>query len=206
MSGSLGLVLLGFGGHARSAADVALASGFDRLLFVDENARPGESFGGYPVQREMPQKTAEWVCLPCAGDNWRRFLQLREMTAAHWPLATVISPCATIGRGAIIDPGCLVGHHAHLGPLSTLGAGCIVNTAAVVEHDCVVGACCHLSVHSCVAGRCTLGERVFAGAGSVIIDRISVASDVTIGAGGVVVQTIDAPGVYVGVPVQRIDS
>ena len=50
------LALLGFGGHARSVADVALTAGFDRLLFVDENVQRGESFLGFPVQRLMPSQ------------------------------------------------------------------------------------------------------------------------------------------------------
>lgn len=203
MSAPTGLVLLGFGGHARSAADVALAAGFERLLFVDENAKPGESFGDFAVQVRMPQAAGEWVYLPCAGDNRRRFLQIQKAASEHLVLARVISPRATIGHGATIEPGCLVGHHAHVGPLTFLGSGCVINTGAVVEHDCIVGACSHVSVNACVAGRSRLGERVFAGAGSVIIDRISVTSEVTIGAGGVVIQDIDTPGVYVGVPVRR---
>ena len=34
-----GLVVLGFGGHARSVADIALTPGIEELIFVDD--RPG---------------------------------------------------------------------------------------------------------------------------------------------------------------------
>jgi sugar O-acyltransferase (sialic acid O-acetyltransferase NeuD family) len=199
------LVLLGFGGHARSVADVALTVGFDRLLFVDENAKEGESFLEFPVQRFMPAPEGGWAYMPCAGDNHRRLAQIHLMASAGLPLATVISPRATIGHGATISPGCFVGHHAHVGPLASIGAGCIINTGAIIEHDCVVGECSHASVRSCVAGSGRLGSCVLLGAGAVVIDRVSVASDVVIGAGGVVVAAIDSPGVYVGVPVRRVN-
>jgi UDP-N-acetylbacillosamine N-acetyltransferase len=198
------LALLGCGGHARSVADVALAAGFETLLFVDENAKPGESILGFPVQCFMPAQSDGWEYLPCAGDNRRRLAQIRQLAAANLPVATVISPCATIGAGATVASGCFVGHHAHLGPLANIGAGCIVNTAAIVEHECVIGECSHIAVRACVAGRSRLGDCVFLGAGAVVIDSISVASNVTIGAGGVVVAAIESSGVYVGVPVRRI--
>jgi UDP-N-acetylbacillosamine N-acetyltransferase len=200
------LALLGCGGHARSVADVALTAGFETLLFVDENAKPGERILGFPVQCLMPAPSDGWEYMPCAGDNGRRLTQIRELAAANLPLATVISPCATIGAGATVDSGCFVGHHAHIGPLASIGAGCIINTGAIVEHECVIGECSHVAVRACIAGRSKLGDRVFLGAGSVVIDSISVASDVVIGAGGVVVAAIDSPGVYVGVPVRRIAS
>jgi acetyltransferase-like isoleucine patch superfamily enzyme len=44
------------------------------------------------------------------------------------------------------------------------------------------------------------------GAGAVVIDGVFVTSDVIIGAGGVVVGEIVDPGVYVGVPVRRLNS
>jgi len=198
------LVLLGCGGHARSVADVALSAGFDTLLFVDENANPGERILGFPVQCRMPAASGGWDYMPCAGDNRRRLAQIRELAARELPLATVISPTATIGAEAAVGPASFVGHHAHIGPLASIGAGCIINTGAVVEHECVIGECSHVAIRACVAGRSRLGDGVFLGAGAVVIDSISLASNVIIGAGGVVVAAIDSLGVYVGVPVRRV--
>jgi UDP-N-acetylbacillosamine N-acetyltransferase len=206
MSGPLGLVLLGFGGHSRSVADVALAAGYSRLLFVDENARDGEVFLEFPVQSTMPLRAGDWVYMPCAGNNLRRLVQVRELQAASLPLTSIVSPSATVGRGAVVGPGCFIGHHAHVGPLTRLGAGCIINTGAVVEHDCMIGQGTHVSVHSCIAGYCKVGDRSFLGAGSAVIDKVSITCDVTVGAGGVVVSAIDSPGVYAGVPVRRISA
>jgi sugar O-acyltransferase (sialic acid O-acetyltransferase NeuD family) len=185
-------------------ADVALAAGYCRLFFVDDNAKDGECFLEFPVHRTMPADTADLVYMPCAGDNGRRLSQVRELKSAGLPVATIISPSATVGRGAIVEPGCFIGHHAHVGPLTRLGAGCIVNTGSVVEHDCVIGQGSHVSVNCCVAGYCSLGDRVFLGAGSTIIDRILIASDVTVGAGSVVISPIETYGVYAGAPARRI--
>jgi UDP-N-acetylbacillosamine N-acetyltransferase len=206
MSVMPGLVLMGFGGHARSVADVALKAGYLRLVFVEETAADGECFLDFPIHRSMPAPTSDWVYIPCAGNNRRRSAQLRELMAADLPLATIVSPSATLGCGATVGPGSFVGNHAHVGPLARIGAGCILNTGATVEHDCVVGDCAHVSIHSTMAGYSVLGDRAFLGAGAVVIDKVSVASDVVIGAGGVVVRPIDSGGVYAGVPVRRISD
>jgi UDP-N-acetylbacillosamine N-acetyltransferase len=198
------LALLGCGGHARSVADVALTAGFENILFIDENAKLGETLLGFPTQSSMPAPGDGWEYLPCAGDNRKRLAQIRHLDAERLPVATVISPRATIGIGANIKSGCFVGHHAHIGPLASIGAGCIINTGGIVEHDCVIGECSHIAVGACIAGRSRLGDCVFLGAAAVVVDSVSVASNVIIGAGGVVVAAIDSPGVYVGVPVRRI--
>src|SRR5579871_757263 len=198
------LVLLGFGGHARSVADVALTAGYTQLWFVDDNAAEGERFLEFPVQKFMPPDAAGWVYVPCAGDNRRREAQIQELISANLSITTIISPSATIGPGSAIGPGCFIGHHAHVGPLAKLGRGCIINTGGIVEHDCTVGDCVHVSVNSISAGRSTLGDRVFLGAGAVVIDGVSVTGDVTIGAGGVVAESIELPGTYAGVPARLI--
>jgi UDP-N-acetylbacillosamine N-acetyltransferase len=199
MSAPPNLVLLGFGGHARSVADVALTAGYTQLWFVDDNAAEGERFLEFPVRKFMPRQ-GDWSYIPCAGDNRRREAQIRELIEANLPIATIISPTATIGHGATVGQGSFIGHHAHIGPLAKVGKACIVNTGGIVEHDCAVGDCVHVSVNSILAGRSSLGDRVFLGAGAVVIDGISVTSDVTIGAGGVVAASIEAPGTYAGVP------
>lgn len=205
MHSSRGLAILGFGGHARSIADVALAAGYETLLFIDENARDGEHFLGHPVQRDRPTALPEdWCCIPAAGDNRRRKEQLAEIREASWPLATLIAPTATIGAGAAVSPGCFIAHHAHVGPLASIGTGVIVNTGAVIEHDCTVGEFTHVSVNATIAGRSHIGHLVFVGAGATVIDGIAIGDGITIGAGGVVVKSISEAGIYVGVPARRI--
>src|SRR6185369_10618912 len=96
-----GLVILGFGGHARSVADVALAAGFEQLIFVEPTASPGESLWGHPVRTTfdgpLPQ---EWQAFPASGDNRVRQAQVMEIQDRGWPLATLIAPSATICNDA----------------------------------------------------------------------------------------------------------
>ncbi len=208
MSSGAGLVVLGFGGHARSVASIACAIGIGPLIFVDENARPDETFLGFPVLKSLDANALPegWACIPAVGDNHGRQRLLALAKAAGWPVASVIAGTATIAPDAVVSEGCFVGHHAHVGPSARVGAGCIVNTGGIVEHECVVDDFCHVSVNAVLAGRSRLGKFVFLGAGATVIDGISVADDITIGAGGVVIQSLVQPGHYVGCPARRIEA
>lgn len=201
------LLILGFGGHARSVADLAIVCGYKHLLFVDENAKSGEELFGYPVIRELSRSlldTGVWEGISAAGDNQRRSIQSSTLVALGLSLATLISPRATIGVGAHISPGCFIGHHAHIGPMASIGVGCIINTGAIVEHEVVVEGYAHVSVNATVAGRSSIGGMSFIGAGATVIDAIKVSRDVQIGAGACVVADITQSGLYVGVPAKLL--
>ena len=205
MTESRKLLILGFGGHARSVADVALACGYDELVFVDEHARDGENFLGHPVTADIdPYVGQDWVLFPAAGDNRKREAQCFTAWELGFTIATLLSPKASIGAGASISAGCFVGHHAHVGPMARLGRACIINTGAIVEHECLVGDFCHVSVNAAIAGRSRLGDYSMLGAGATIIDQVLVGNDVLIGAGAVVCRSIEIPGTYVGVPAKPV--
>lgn len=196
------LVILGFGGHARSVSDVALALRADELMFVDPQAQPDESLSGYPVYSSMPvNMSGEWFAFPAAGDN---YLRDRQCAESLLPLATLIAPDASIGQDAIIGAGTFVGHQAHVGPLAKVGQGVILNSGSIVDHESIIGDFTHISVNATVAGRCRIGRHVFLGAGAVIIDGISVCDNVIIGAGATVISDISESGTYVGSPGRRL--
>ncbi len=197
-----GLYILGFGGHARSVADIALAMGVEQLVFVDENARPGEEFAGYPAIKQLPTvPLLGWLAFAALGDNLRRHSLCDRQPV---PLATLVAPDASIGIEAIVNEGAMVAHHAHVGPATRVGRGAIINTGAIVDHECDVGDFAHVSINAAVAGRCRIGAHVMIGAGATVIDGISIADSVIIGAGATVIADIVQPGTYVGTPARPL--
>lgn len=199
-----GLVILGFGGHARSVADIAFSCGIKSFVFVDEHARDGENFLGYPVQKNLPEAQADWACIPASGDNATRQKQMAEVKSKGWNCTMLISPHAIIGVGAVIGEGTMIGHQAHIGPMVKIGSGCIINTGAIVDHEAQVGDYTHVSIKSAVAGRSQIGSFCMIGAGATVIDRLKVTDNVVVGAGAAVVKSIEQPGTYVGVPARAV--
>jgi sugar O-acyltransferase (sialic acid O-acetyltransferase NeuD family) len=198
-----GLLILGFGGHARSVADIALCMGMPCLRFYDADARIGEQFHDFPAIAILPKVLPEgWAFLPAAGDNRARAEQLDCFAADR--LATLVSPRAYVGVAARLGAGSLVAHAAHLGPAVEVGRGAIINTGAIVDHESSIGDCSHVSVGATVAGRCRIGRRVMLGAGATVRDGRCIGDDIVIGAGAVVVSDLLEPGVYAGVPAKPL--
>lgn len=196
-----GLLILGFGGHARAVADVALAMGITQLAFEDAHARPGEHFQGYPVRAAwVGQLPPGWAAFAAAGHGEDRSIQCRRIDAEGWTMATLIAPSASLGVGCCVGRGSMVGQQAHLGPEAHVGAGCIINSGAVVDHESHIGDFSHVSVNATVAGRCRIGRHVMIGAGATVIDKRIVEDIITVGAGAVVIRDLLKPGTYVGVP------
>jgi UDP-N-acetylbacillosamine N-acetyltransferase len=201
------LIIFGFGGHARSVANVALSQGFTQLVFLESTAKPGENFLGHRVVSSLEQIDASWaVAHPASGDGVKRKAQCEQIAELGLALVSVVSPSANIGVGSVIADGSFIGDMSHVGPMARIGTGCILNTGSVVEHECVVGDFTHVSVNSTVAGRSRVGEFSMLGAGSVVIDGVSIAGRVTVGAGAVVIRDIVESGTYVGTPAKRIRS
>lgn len=200
------LLIFGFGGHARSVADLALACGYEDLLFVEETAGPGENFLGYPVLKNIKDLDGSWcLAFAASGDCHQRRKQCDLIDQLGMSLVSLVSPFASIGSGCVISPGCFVGHHVHIGPMARIGRACIINTGAVIEHESCVGDFSHVSINAAIAGRSKLGSFSMLGAGGIIIDGISTVDDVTIGAGALVIRSIEKSGTYVGVPVRRLE-
>lgn len=200
-----GLLILGFGGHARAVADVAIAMGITELAFEDASARSGEHFQGFQVVPvwELPLPDG-WMAFGAAGHSAQRQAQLARIRTAGWPLATLVAPSASLGAGCTIGPGTIVGQQAHVGPMAMVGDGCIINSGAVVDHESKVGDFTHISVNASVAGRCSIGCNVMLGAGATVIDKVTIGDGIVLGAGTVVVKNLIQSGTYVGVPARLL--
>lgn len=199
------LIVLAFGGHARSVADVAMALGYKTLVFVDEQAREGELFLDFPVLKTFtPDDPKAWCAFPASGNGLVRHAQTKLIEQQGWQLVSLIAPSATLGVGCEVGDCVFVGQQAHIGPMAKVGRGSIINSGAVVEHECTVGEWAHVSVNATMAGRSSLGDFSMLGAGATVIDGLSVVGHVTVGAGAVVNQCIEVSGTYVGVPMRKL--
>ena len=197
-----GLYILGFGGHARSVADVALSIGVKELLFIDPNARVGERFAGFAAATGLPeQPNAGWKAFAALGDN---ALRRRVYTETTIPFLSLVANTASVGKEAVIEDGVFIAEHAHVGPGAHIGKGAIVNTGAIVDHETTIGDYSHVSINASIAGRCRIGAETLIGAGATVIDRISICDRAVVGAGATVLSDLVEPGVYLGTPARLV--
>jgi UDP-N-acetylbacillosamine N-acetyltransferase len=196
-----GLLIFGFGGHARSVADVAMAMGVSAMRFIDPAAREGERYLNHPVEADWDGQLLEgWAIFSASGCNRQRRLHLEHARSAGWPVATLVAPTASLGTSCHLAPGSFIGHQAHVGPQARIGLGCIINSGAIVEHESITGDYSHVAVNATVAGRSVLGASNFIGAAATVIDGITLADHIQLGAGAVAVCDLAVPGLYLGIP------
>lgn len=195
------IAILGSGGHAKVAADIALEMGHHVLGFLDDNPdRHGLQMLGLPILGPMYR----WETLEVdgvvlgIGSNEVRERLMTDLVKVQW--LTLIHPRATVSQFARIGAGSLVAFGACIGPDAQIGRGVIVNTCASVDHDCEVSDFAHVAVGVTLAGTVRVGTGAMIGAGSCTRPGVKIGDWAVVGAGAAIVRDIPAGVTAVGVP------
>jgi len=206
------LILIGGGGHCRSAIDVIESDGrFSITGITDKKEKIGESISGVEIIAEdskLKNLIPEFLnCLITVGHlkypGLRiKLYQLAKDLGASFPV--ISSPAAHVSSKADIGTGTIIFHKAVVNAAATIGANCIINTGAIIEHDVRVGDHTHISTGSIINGHCSVGSRSLIGSGTVVIQEIAIGDDIVVGANSTVIKDLKEPGVYAGSPAQKI--
>ncbi|HAR97327.1 MAG TPA: hypothetical protein DCS11_00170 [Syntrophus sp. (in: bacteria)] len=213
---SIRCVLLGGGGHAKVLLDIlAKMPGVAVHGILDgDPCKWGSDLLGSPIlggDDLLDSLTAQGVThfavglgsVKDCGPRRRLFERagaaaLKPLTLVH--LSAVVSPCAVVGDGSQLLPGCIVNASA------VIGRNVIVNTRAVVEHDCIIGDHSHIASGAVLASTVTVGEGAHIGAGAVIRQCITVGAGAVVGAGAAVVNDVSPGTVVGGVPARPLGN
>lgn len=204
------LLIWGAGGHAKVVADVARASGWEVVAFLDDDpAKQGQLFYGAPVRGPQtltpslsPRGRGEPECsvFVAIGNNAARERCLAQVLASGHTIPVLIDPSARVSPTAVLGPGTVVMAGAVVQADAQIGRGGIINTGASVDHDCRLGVCVHVAPGARLTGQVEVGDRTLIGAGAVVVPQIRVGADNVVGAGAVVVRDSQPGQVLVGVP------
>ncbi len=165
------IVLIGGGGHCRSAIDVIeLTNKYEIIGIVDTKENIGKKVLDYEVigcddDLETIFKTCKNAVITVGQikSNQIRVKLFGKLKEIGFNLPIIISPLAYVSKHSYIDEGTIVMHHALINANVRIGKNCIVNTKALVEHDCVVGDNCHISTASVLNGGVVVKENSFFG-------------------------------------------
>lgn len=119
-------------------------------------------------------------------------------------LPTIISPDALINREVDFGEATIIYDRCFINFGAEIKKGVIVNSGCILEHDCKLGNFVNISPGCVIGGGVNIGENSFIGLGARIIQSITICSDCTIGAGAVVLRDCNEPGLYAGIPAERI--
>lgn len=197
------LVVIGAGGHGKVVADVAMKIGYTDIAFLDDRAEGYVM--GYPIIGEIAdcQKLNDGKTdfVVAVGDNLAR-KTIAEKYSINW--TTLVHPSAQIGSNVTVGKGTVITANAVVNACATVGKHSIINTSSVVEHDDVIGDFVHISPKAVLGGGVHVGECTHIGLGAAVKNNINICGNSVIGAGAAVVKEIDAPGIYAGVPAEKI--
>jgi len=204
------LLILGCGGHAKVAAETALAGGrFTAIAFLDDRcSSPGDlpPVLGWPVLGPLahalePSLREQFAAAVVAiGHAATRLHWQHQLFAAGYELPVLIHPSAWVSPSAEIGCGSVIFAQVVVQAQAVIGAGAILNTSCSIDHDVQLADGVHVCPGARLAGEVLVGERSWIGIGASLIQQIRIGSDVTIGAGAAVVGDLPDGVTAVGVP------
>lgn len=202
------LVIIGAGGHAKVALDIAtLMDNWSEIVFLDDN-KTGEIMG-YPIKGKINDSHLyknSHDFFVAIGDNGTRSKFQNHLLKEDFSIISLIHPSAIISKFSKIGQGSIVMAGSIINSNVTIGQGTIINTNSSVDHDCNIGDFVHISPGVTIGGTSSIGSYTWIGLGSNIINNITIGSDCVIGAGSNVLSDIEMNIIAFGNPCVSIKN
>lgn len=185
------IVLVGFGGHAKSVADcIKRQNKYTIIGYTDfqENASQYKYLGNDDVLMDLfcsGVKNAV-ICLGFLGKGDIRERLYKKLKDIGFTLPIIIDPSAIVSDDTVIGEGTFIGKNAVINTEAQVGCCCIINTGAIIEHECRVGDFTHVAVNSVLCGQVKVGKACLIGANATVIQCMNVPDNKIIAAGDVV--------------------
>jgi sugar O-acyltransferase (sialic acid O-acetyltransferase NeuD family) len=183
------IVLIGGGGHCRSAIDVIeLTNKYEIIGIVDTKENIGKKVLDYKViacddELETIFQTCKNAVITVGQieSNQVRVKLFEKLKKIGFNLPMIVSPLAYVSKYASLDEGTIIMHHALINANAKIGKNCIINTKALVEHDCIVENNCHISTASILNGGAIVKENTFFGSNATSKQSIEIAGFIKAG-------------------------
>ncbi len=186
------IVLIGFGGHAKSVADTIERMGqFNIVGYTDVKEDIECSRYKYrgtdDVLKDIYDSGVKCAAVGVGymGKGDTRDKLYKMLKDIGFELPVIIDPSAIVSETAVVEEGTFIGKGAIVNAEAKVGKMCIVNSKALVEHETVVGDYSHVAVGAYLCGQVSLGDHVFVGAGAVVVQCVNVSAGSFIKAGEV---------------------
>lgn len=191
------LVLIGFGGHAKSMADSIEKAGIYHIAgYTDpENRCEYHGYKWLGTDEDLLRLFQDGirsaaVSVGYLGKGNLRNRLYERLKQIGYQLPVILDPSAVLGEDVTIGEGTYIGKRAVINTGVQIGKMSIINTGAVVEHESKVGEFTHIAVGSVLCGNVSVGKRCLVGAGAVVIQEVKIEDEAVIGAGSVVLDHV----------------
>lgn len=186
------IVLVGFGGHAKSVADTIERTGQYNIVGYtdikeDVSCSRYKYLGADDALKAIYESGVKCAAVGVGymGKDDTRDKLYKMLKDIGFELPVVVDPSAIVSETVVIGEGTFIGKGAIVNAEAKVGKMCIVNSKALVEHETVVGDYSHVAVGANLCGQVNLGDHVFVGAGAVVVHCMNVGAGSFIKAGEV---------------------
>lgn len=185
------IAILGGGGLAKEFIELIELNGHIPYgVFAKESLIDSVPYLGYLNEIIAQKENFDAIALAVGGVNTEGIKNRRSLIDFlrhnNIPIATLISPHATISKSAVIGEGSYIHHLAAISCDATLGAYSLINTGAVVGHDVIIGKNCTVSPKVFLGGNVRVGDDSLIGAGAIVKQGITIGEGCIVGMGTVV--------------------
>ena len=185
------IILIGFGGHAKSVADCIERQGrFNIIGYTDFQQHKSEYLylGTDDCLTYLYDKGVRYAAV---GVGYLGKGRIRESIYANlkkigFELPVIVDPSAIIAKTAVIGEGSFIGKNAIINADAQVGKMVILNTSTLVEHECIVGDFSHIAVSAVLCGQVNVGKGSFIGANATVIQCMNIEPYQTVPAGLVI--------------------
>lgn len=196
--------MFGYSGHAYIIIEAAMAAGYSiKGYFEYKQVRKNPfnlKYFGYEKEVDVKSIVGDDFVFPAMGANEIRHNLIDFFEENNLNQCIITEPSAMLSNTSSIGLSSYVGKNVIINACASIGKGVILNSGCIVEHECRIDNFVHIAPSSVLCGNVEIGERTIIGANSVIKPDIKVTSQVVIGAGSVVVQEIAQVGTWYGNP------
>lgn len=204
------IAIYGASGHGKVVAEIAELSGWQEIVFFDQEADKIQKNGVWPVEGNFEEllthKDDFDAALVAIGNNQIRTDRSELLINSGIELATLIHPSAIVSRHSTVGKGTVIMANVAVNPFVAIGDHVIVNSGAIVEHDCCIENGAHICPGVSLAGEVRVGRGAWVGIGATVIQQRRIGEQSIIGAGSVVIEDIPSHATACGVPTKLIKS
>lgn len=173
------IILVGYGGHAKSIADSIERTGSYNIIGYTDNADNHAVYKYLGTDDVLPKYLEQGcnklvICIGYLGKGNVREMLFKKLKEWGFTFPVIIDPSAIVSRSAVIEEGTFVGKGAIINADVKVGKMCIINTGAIIEHECVVENFAHVAVGAVLCGQVKVRRAAFVGANATIIQCLEV--------------------------------
>ena len=139
------LLIVGAGGFAPEAEEIARLNGYTRIAFLDDHPQQARCAPVIGCMEDIPRLSQEYEeAIVALGNNQSRLALHKCLVDCGYRTPILIHPMAYVSPDSQVAPGCIIRAQAVVSRYAKLGQAVILNVGALVDHHCEIGEGSHI--------------------------------------------------------------